>query len=423
MKIFFLSLGCDKNKVDSEKLLFILSRKCKNIIFSDTMEEADLCIINTCSFIHDAKKESKFYIERAIKLKKSSIYNLKYIMIFGCFATEYKKTIKQNYPSVDYIFTLDQYNVFLNKQIERINDITSFSQSLKISDGCNKRCSYCIIPKLRGNLKSEKIENLFLEAKNLAKQGTVELNLVAQDTLSYGIDLYKKKCINELLNKLSIIKEFHWIRLLYCYPEEIDQSLINTIKSNEKIVNYIDMPIQHISNRILNNMNRNTTSEKIYDLIRNLRNQIDDISLRTTLIVGFPGETEKDFFELCAFVENTKFDNLGVFTYSDEKNSKSFNMKNKIPYTIKEFRKNTIMQIQKNIIIEKNNHKIGKIYEVIVEGFIKEKNLYIGRNAYNASNIDTQIYFKAKDKYILSGTFVYVKITSFKYYDLYGEKI
>lgn len=423
-KLYFISLGCDKNKVDSEKILDFFINK-KHCIVVDDVKKADIAIVNTCSFIEDAKLESIDAIKELYEYKKQG--KLKKIYVYGCLAKEFKLAKENNseigFNLEDYaddINYFDDYLYNLDMTKERAMDILSYSSSIKISDGCNKNCSYCIIPKLRGKLHSNSIENIYDEAKFLAENGTTELNIVSQDTLSYGVDLYKKKKIIDLLDKLSNIDSIKWIRLLYCYPESIDDDIIDFISKNDKILNYIDMPIQHINNRVLKLMNRPTTKESIIKLIDKLRNKIPNVCLRTTVMVGFPSETDKEFDELINFLKDIKFDKLGCFKYSDEKLNESHNFDGQISEDVKIHRREILLEEQYNIIKTINKKEIGNVYEVLVEGYDSSKKMYVSRNYKNARDIDDLIYFKSSDE-IISGEYKKVKITKSLDYDLIGD--
>ena len=419
MKIFFVSLGCDKNKVDSEKILDFFIKKF-NAEYVYNVEEADLCFINSCAFISDAKIESIDWIKEINKKKKK---NCKVILL-GCLAKEYdinKNLINIDLSKyVDEILPVDKYISELYDYIDRVNDVRFFSKSIKISDGCNKKCSYCIIKNLRGKLVSNTIDSIYLEAINLSKKGAVELNIVGQDVLNYGIDIYKKNKIVDLINTLSEIEKIKWIRLLYCYPEEIDDDLIYLMKTNKKVLHYIDMPIQHIDNDILKSMRRATDEASIKSKIKKLREEIPDIIIRTTFIVGFPGETEEKFEKLINFVKDIEFDKVGCFKYSREVLSESFYFDNQIDEDIKKYRQKKLIDCQKRIVVKKNKNKIGKIYDVLVEGYISINKKYVGRNYENAYDVDDLIYFYSKKK-ILSGEFVKIKIIDYNGYDLIGE--
>ena len=430
MKCCFITLGCDKNTVDSEKIfkLFIDKSKCEIAL---KPEDADIVILNTCAFIKDAKKESIDYINYLVSLKKKN--KIKKILVTGCLVSENNKTGQYNelFKDVDVALKLSEYVSDLDNVNDRVNDILSFSSFLKVCDGCNKYCSYCIIPYLRGNLKSNTIENLVKETKKLASNGVKELNIVGQDVLAYGMDinddksfnLSKEKPIVTLINEISKIEGIEWIRLLYCYPEEIDDSVIELIKNNNKVLPYIDIPIQHSSDKILKLMNRKTTKDELRKLIKKLRNNIPNICIRTTLIVGFPGETEEDFDELVEFVKEMKFDKLGVFTYSRERLSKSYDLPNQVDEKIKNARRKKILDIQKKIVKGLNEDKISYVYNAIVEGKLSNsKNEYLVRPYFNARDIDDKVIVKSKDL-LLSGTFVNVEITKVNGYDLEGKII
>ena len=430
MKCCFITLGCDKNTVDSEKIfkLFIDKYNCEIVL---KPEDADIVILNTCAFIKDAKKESIDYINYLVSLKKKN--KIKKILVTGCLVSENNKTGQYDelFKDVDVSLKLSEYVSDLDNVNDRVNDILSFSSFLKVCDGCNKYCSYCIIPYLRGNLKSNTIDNLVKETKKLASDGVKELNIVGQDVLAYGMDikdsksfdLDKEKPIVTLVNEISKIDGIEWIRLLYCYPEEIDDSVINLIKNNNKVLPYIDIPIQHASDKILKLMNRKTTKDELRKLIKRLRYDIPNICIRTTLIVGFPGETEDDFEELVEFVKEMKFDKLGVFTYSREKLSKSYDFPNQVDEKIKNARRKKILDVQKKIVKGLNEDKIGYVYNAIVEGKLSNsKNEYLVRPYFNARDIDDKVIVKYKDL-LLSGTFVNVEITKVNGYDLEGKII
>ena len=430
MNVCFITLGCDKNTVDSEKIfkLFEDQSKCEIVI---EPKDADIAILNTCAFIKDAKKESIEYIKYLVSLKKKG--KLKKVLVFGCLVAENQKTGEYDelFKDVDVVLNIDKYLEGLDKVNDRMFDVLSFSSSIKICDGCDKFCTYCIIPYLRGRFRSNSLKNIIEETKKLAKSGVKELNVVGQDILSYGkdlkdcqdFDLANEKPITTLLREMSKVSGIEWIRLLYCYPEEIDDSLIKLIKENDKIIPYIDMPIQHASDKILKIMNRHTTREEVLAIIRKLRNSIPNICIRTTFIVGFPGETEEDFEMLKDFVKEVRFDKMGVFTYSREKLSKSYDFPNQIDEDIKEKRKNELLDIQKQIVSEKNKEKLGIVYNSIVEGKMPNtKNSYLVRPYFNARDIDDKVIVKSKD-ILISGSFVNVEIKKVKGYDLEGEII
>ena len=430
MKACFITLGCDKNTVDSEKMFkfFIEQSKCEIVL---DPRDADVAILNTCSFIKDAKTESIEYVKYLVSLKKKG--KLKKVLVFGCLVAENQKTGEYDelFRDVDVVLNFSKYLEGLDKVNDRMMDVLSFSSSIKICDGCDKFCTYCIIPYLRGRLRSNSLNNIIEETKNLAKNGVKELNVVGQDILSYGkdlkdssdFDLAKEKPITTLLREMSRVDGIEWIRLLYCYPEEIDDSLIGLIKENDKIIPYIDMPIQHASDKILKLMNRHTTRDEIREIIKKLRENIPNICIRTTFIVGFPGETEEDFEMLKDFVKEIRFDKVGVFTYSREKLSKSYDFPDQVDENIKEKRKKELLDIQKEIVLEKNSEKVGIVYNSIVEGKLPNtKNEYLVRPYFNARDIDDKVIVKSKE-ILISGSFVNVEIKKVKGYDLEGEII
>ncbi len=430
MKVCFITLGCDKNTVDSEKIFKVFTKKYNCDIVVDP-KEADIVILNTCAFIKDAKQESIEYINYLVSLKKKG--TIKKILVFGCLVAENAITNEYDelFKDVDVTLNIDKYLESLNTVNDRMTDILSFSSNIKICDGCDKFCTYCIIPYLRGRFKSNSFDSIIKETKKLAESGVKELNVVGQDILSYGkdiknykhFDLAKEKPIVSLLKEMSKVNGIKWIRLLYCYPEEIDDSLINLIKENEKIIPYIDIPIQHSNDKILKLMNRHTTKSDLKNIINKLREKIPDICIRTTIIVGFPGETELEFNELKEFVREMKFDKLGVFTYSREKLSKSYDLPNQVLEEEKQKRKKELLDVQKQIVKEKNKEKIGKVYEAIVEGKLANtKNTYIVRPYFNARGIDDKVYVKS-DELLISGSFINVMINKVNVYDLEGAVV
>ncbi len=430
MKVCFITLGCDKNTVDSEKIFKVFTKKYNCEIVVDP-KEADIVILNTCAFIKDAKKESIEYINYLVSLKKKG--RIKKILVFGCLVAENAITNEYDelFKDVDVTLNIDKYLESLNTVNDRMTDILSFSSNIKICDGCDKFCTYCIIPYLRGRFKSNSFDSIIKETKKLAESGVKELNVVGQDILSYGkdikndkhFDLAKEKPIVSLLKEMSKVNGIKWIRLLYCYPEEIDDSLIDLIKENDKVIPYIDIPIQHSNDKILKLMNRHTTKLDLKNIINKLREKIPDICIRTTIIVGFPGETEIEFNELKEFVREMKFDKLGVFTYSREKLSKSYSLPNQVLEEEKQKRKKELLDVQKQIVKEKNKEKIGKVYEAIVEGKLANtKNTYIVRPYFNARGIDDKVYVKS-DELLVSGSFINVMINKVNVYDLEGAVV
>ena len=419
MKIHMISLGCDKNRVDSEKLLSELLGKYEGAEITDDPEDADLCVINTCSFIGPAKEESINTIIEMGELKKTA--HLQKLIVAGCLVERYRDEIRKELPEVDEVIGVSDYVDKLDVQLRRVAEADSYTAYLKIAEGCDKYCTYCIIPKLRGHYRSVPMEHLLEEAKNLAENGTKELILVAQETTLYGTDLYGRKALPELLNRLSEIDGIEWIRILYCYPEEITEELVDVIRDNPKVLHYLDIPIQHASDMILQNMHRKTRETEIREKIRLLRERIPDIALRTTLITGFPGETEEDFEILKQFVQDERFDRLGVFAYSKEEGTAAAKFKNQVPKRLRVKRRNEIMRLQQGIAFEKAREMPGRELDVMVEGQVTgEENLYVGRTYMDAPDVDGYLFFNSPEER-LSGDFVRVKVTDAKGYDLIGE--
>lgn len=439
MKVAFVSLGCDKNLIDSEIMLGLLKKSGYEIIDCESM--ADIIVINTCCFIQSAIEES---IETIIELSKyKNTGACKALIVTGCMAERYKTEIFKEIPEVDAIIGTSSYEMIVKtvcdvidgKKVNLFNDINSelnesnysnrilttpnYYSYLKIAEGCNNHCTYCIIPKIRGKYRSRKLESILEEANYLASNGVKELIVIAQDTTQYGIDLYGEKKLPELLKKLSAIAGIEWIRLLYVYPEQITDELIDVIASEPKICNYLDIPIQHASNTVLKRMARKTSKEDLIKTISKLRKAIPDIALRTTLITGFPGESEAEFEELKNFVKDIKFDRLGVFTYSREEDTPAYNFKDQIEENIKLERKEIILDLQKTISASKNESLIGKTFKVIIEGKLPEDNVYCGRTYMDTPDIDGLVFINT-DKELISSEFVSVYITQATDYDLAG---
>lgn len=432
-KIGLVSLGCDKNRIDSELILGKISEK--NQIVTDP-KEADIIIINTCGFIESSKQESIDTILEMVEYKKN---NCKMIIATGCLTQRYSEELHNLIPEIDIMLGVNNYDdlesyidSFLNNKNKickctysdlsinegkRILTTKNHVAYIRISEGCSNFCTYCIIPKIRGKYRSRNIEGILEEAKSLAAMGVKELILVGQDTSIYGIDIYKKNKLHELLRELSKIEGIEWIRLLYSYPEGITDELIKEMESNKKVCKYIDIPIQHISNTVLKRMNRRTSKELIIENINKMRSEIQGVSLRTSIIVGFPGESAEEFNELKEFVKDIKFDNLGVFQYSQEDNTPAAKMKEQVNEETKEKRREELMLIQQKISKEKNKNKIGNKYKVIVEGHNGE--YWIGRNYEMAPEIDGAILFKC-DKILNIGYFIDVLIVDTLEYDLIG---
>ena len=422
MKIHMISLGCDKNRVDSEKMLSNLLEKYPGSELTDDPAEADITVINTCAFIGDAKEESINTIIENGEYKETG--RLKKLIVAGCLAERYREEIRKELPEVDEVIGVKEYVERLDVQMKRVENAENYTAYLKIAEGCDKCCTYCIIPKLRGHYRSVPMEHLLEEAKRLASEGTKELILVAQETTLYGVDLYGKKSLPELLNRLSEIEGLEWIRILYCYPEEITDELIQTIRDNPKVVHYLDIPIQHASDKILKNMHRRTRESKLRERIATLRREIPDIALRTTLIIGFPGETEEDFDILKNFVTEMRFDRLGVFPYSQEEDTPAAEMEGQVPEKIKLQRQDEIMRLQQGIAFEKAREQIGRELRVIIVGYDPEHNEYLCRSYMDNPDIDSLVYVDAGEYHNeLSGDMISCRIIEADGYDLIGERI
>ena len=440
MNIYFVSLGCDKNLVDSE--MMITSLRKNGFVLTDDINEADVIVVNTCCFIGDAKEES---INTLIEMGGYKEGRCKLLVAAGCLAQRYHNEIKEDIPEVDLIVGTMGYEDLSEKinealggkgVLESLKDIDylptpltdrdsmsgGYYAYLKIAEGCDKCCTYCVIPKVRGHYRSVPMDNLIAQAKHLVANGARELILVAQETTLYGKDIYGKKSLPKLLEELSKIDELKWIRILYCYPEEITDELISAIKNLPKVCHYLDMPIQHGSDDVLRRMGRWTNREQIENTVSKLRKEIPDIVLRTTLITGFPGETEEDFEQLKEFVEKMQFDRLGVFTYSREEDTPAAEMDKQIEEEIKASRRDEIMQIQQDIAFDKSNSRVGEIYEVMIEGKLPEEGVYIARTYMDAPDVDGYVFIQS-DYNFDSGDFVKVEITRSDEYDLIGEII
>ena len=439
IQILFVSLGCDKNLVDSEVMLGLLQEK--GYAITNEEKEADVAIINTCCFIHDAKEESIENIIEVGKLKQTG--KLKALIITGCLAQRYKDEIRKELPEVDAILGTTSTEsiveaveeVLQGKGYEHFEDLDYLPPShekrvitsgtymgyLKIAEGCNKHCTYCIIPKVRGNYRSVPMEDLVAQAKYLVENGIREICLVAQETTLYGVDLYGEKSLPKLLRKLSEIEDLEWIRLLYCYPEEITEELIAEIRDNQKVCHYLDMPLQHCENTILKRMGRRTTKEEIKEKINHIRKEIPDIVLRTSLITGFPGETEENHEALLAFVDEMEFNRLGVFTYSPEEDTPAAAFENQLSEETKEQWRDEIMALQQEVSYDLNSAMIGKTLKVIVEGYLYKEQMYMCRSFMDAPDIDGYVFVSSQEE-LLSGDFIYVTITDFNEYDLIGER-
>ena len=438
MNILFISLGCDKNLVDSEVMLGLLDSRGYQIVDDETI--ADVIVVKTCCFIHDAKEESIQTIQEMAEYKKTG--RLKALVVTGCLAQRYQQEIIDEIPEVDAVLGTASYDKIAEaidealgghtemylEDIDRLPQVSSkrlvttggFYEYLKIAEGCDKHCTYCIIPKVRGNYRSVPMEQLLKEAKELAEGGVKELILVAQETTVYGQDIYGEKSLHRLLRELCKIDGIQWIRLLYCYPEEIDANLIQVMKEEPKICHYLDLPIQHASDAILKKMGRRTSKAQLVDTIRTLREEIPDITLRTTLITGFPGETEEQHQELVEVVDEMEFDRLGVFTYSPEENTPAAEMPDQIPEEVKEDRQAELMELQQEIAFDLAEDMIDREVLVMIEGKVADENAYVGRTYRDAPNVDGLIFINT-DEELMSGDFAKVKVTGAMEYDLIGE--
>lgn len=436
--VSIVTLGCSKNEIDSELMMGILKAHDFNI--ANSLEEAEIIIINTCGFIDAAKEESIETIWEMTRYKKEG--KCKYIILAGCLAERYYKELMEEIDEVDGIIGTGNIKdiVTLINRLEKGDRNVVYTKNInedylegvqrqnfriteyvKISEGCNNYCTYCIIPKLRGKYRSRKMEDIVKEVEYLANNGVKEVILIGQNTADYGIDLYGEYKLDALLDRLNQIDKLKWIRILYLYPDHIDEKLIKAIKDNEKVLKYLDIPLQHINNDILKRMNRKTTKEKIVQLINTLRREIPGITIRTTFIVGFPGENEERFTELYEFVRDTRLDRVGVFTYSREEGTLAYNFENQVDEEIKEYRRDKIMQLQSHISYELNKEKIGRTYEVLIED-IEEDGLYVGRTYMDSPDIDGVYYVKSDEKLEI-GQFVKAKTVDCLEYDLIGEII
>ena len=436
IKIGFVSLGCNKNLCDTENMMGLLAES--GVEITPNPEEAEVVVVNTCGFIESAQQES---IDTILEMAQYKEKNCTLLVVCGCLAQRFAAEIRQEMPEVDVIVGTtafdeiveaineglkgkkNSYIYDINKDVRenlpRIRTTPGAVAYLKIAEGCDNKCTYCAIPYIRGKYRSRSEECVLAEAEALAADGVREIIVVAQDTTRYGIDLYGEKRISQLLRKLCKISGIEWVRVHYSYPEEIDDELIKTISEEDKIVKYLDIPVQHGSSSVLRRMGRKTTRSRLEELIKKLRAQIPDITLRTSIIAGFPGEAEEEFSELCDFLETVKFDRVGVFAYSCEEGTPAAKMKGQLPVEIKEARRDKVMELSQRISLERNNLMIGKTVRVITEGF--EENLYYGRSGGESIEIDPKIYFGAHRE-LNAGDFVDVTIKSADIYDLYGEE-
>ncbi|MBO5459019.1 MAG: 30S ribosomal protein S12 methylthiotransferase RimO [Lachnospira sp.] len=440
MKVMFVSLGCDKNLVDTENMLGILRER--GFEFTDDEMEAEIIAINTCCFINDAKQESINTILEMAEHKKDG--KCKVLVVSGCLAHRYKDEIIKEISEVDAFIGTSSYDRIADViqavlegrtyncvesadrlpmiKNQRIVTTGGYYEYLKIAEGCDKHCTYCIIPSIRGSYRSYPMEYLVEQAESLAANGAKELILVAQETTLYGTDIYGKKSLPELLHKLAQIKDLQWIRILYCYPEEIDDELIEAIKSEPKVCNYLDMPIQHASDSVLKRMGRRTTKQELINIIEKLRKNIPDIALRTTFITGFPGETKENHEEMLEFADMMEFDRLGVFTYSPEEGTPAADMADQIDEELKEQWRDEVMELQQEISLDKSADMVGKIIEVMIEGKISDDDAYVGRSYKDAPNVDGYVFVNTSAS-LMSGDIVKVEITGAMEYDLIGTPV
>lgn len=438
MKILFISLGCDKNLVDTEVMLGMLASRGYEM--TNDEQEADIIVINTCCFIHDAKEESIQNILEMAEYKKNG--SAKALIVTGCMAERYRQEILDEIPEVDEVLGTTAYDRILDAvdaalagqhevmtadldalplpETKRLVTTGGHFAYLKIAEGCDKHCTYCIIPKIRGNFRSVPMERLLKEAQDLAEQGVKELILVAQETTLYGKDLYGEKSLPKLLRELCKISGIRWIRILYCYPEEITDELIQVMKEEAKICHYLDLPIQHANDTILKRMGRRTSKQELINIVQKLRKEIPDICLRTTLITGFPGETQEQHEEVMEFIDTLEFDRLGAFTYSPEEDTPAATFEDQIDEEVKEDRQADIMELQQEIAFDKAEDMIGREVLVMIEGKVADENAYVGRTYRDAPNVDGLIFINT-DVELISGDFAKVKVTGALDYDLIGE--
>ena len=438
MKVLFISLGCDKNLVDTEVMLGMLASRGYEM--TNDEQEADIIVINTCCFIHDAKEESIQNILEMAEYKKNG--SAKALIVTGCMAERYRQEILDEIPEVDEVLGTTAYDRILDAvdaalagqhevmtadldalplpETKRLVTTGGHFAYLKIAEGCDKHCTYCIIPKIRGNFRSVPMERLLKEAQDLAEQGVKELILVAQETTLYGKDLYGEKSLPKLLRELCKISGIRWIRILYCYPEEITDELIQVMKEEPKICHYLDLPIQHANDTILKRMGRRTSKQELINIVQKLRKEIPDICLRTTLITGFPGETQEQHEEVMEFIDTLEFDRLGAFTYSPEEDTPAATFEDQIDEEVKEDRQADIMELQQEIAFDKAEDMIGREVLVMIEGKVADENAYVGRTYRDAPNVDGLIFINT-DVELISGDFAKVKVTGALDYDLIGE--
>ena len=427
-KINVITLGCSKNLYDSEVLMGQLKVNKIEVEHQSEQEDSNIVVVNTCGFIDNAKEESVNTILEQIRRKENG--EIEKLFVTGCLSERYKPDLQKEMPDVDEFFgtrdlprLLKSLGADYKHELvgERLTTTPSHYAYLKISEGCDRKCSFCAIPLMRGGHKTTPIEDLVIEAEKLAAKGTKELILIAQDLTYYGLDLYKERKLAELMTKLSEVEGIEWIRIHYAFPTAFPIDVLEVIKNNPKVCTYLDIPLQHVSDKLLSSMRRGTTMQKTKDLIQKFREDVPGITIRTSLIVGYPGETEKEFQELLDFVQESKFDRLGVFTYSHEENTHAYNLEDDVPQEVKHQRAEDVMDLQSSISYDMNQERVGKTYKVLFDR--KEGDYFIGRTEFDSPDVDNEVIINAKDFYIRIGDFANIKITKADHYDLYGKVV
>ena len=427
-KINVITLGCSKNLYDSEVLMGQLKANKIEVEHQSVQQDSNIVVVNTCGFIDNAKQESVNTILEQIRRKENG--EIEKLFVTGCLSERYKPDLQKEMPDVDEFFgtrdlprLLKSLGADYKHELvgERLTTTPSHYAYLKISEGCDRKCSFCAIPLMRGGHKTTPIEDLVIEAEKLAAKGTKELILIAQDLTYYGLDLYKERKLAELMTKLSEVEGIEWIRIHYAFPTAFPIDVLEVIKNNPKVCTYLDIPLQHVSDKLLSSMRRGTTMQKTKDLIQKFREDVPGITIRTSLIVGYPGETEKEFQELLDFVQESKFDRLGVFTYSHEENTHAYNLEDDVPQEVKHQRAEDVMDLQSSISYDMNQERVGKTYKVLFDR--KEGDYFIGRTEFDSPDVDNEVIINAKDFYIRIGDFANIKITKADHYDLYGKVV
>jgi len=427
-KINVITLGCSKNLYDSEVLMGQLIANKIEVEHQSEKDDSNIVVVNTCGFIDNAKEESVNAILEQIRRKENG--DIEKLFVTGCLSERYKPDLEKEMPNVDEFFgtrdlprLLKSLGADYKHELvgERLTTTPTHYAYLKISEGCDRKCSFCAIPLMRGGHKTTPIEDLVLEAEKLAAKGVKELILIAQDLTYYGLDLYKERKLAELMTKLSEVEGIEWIRIHYAFPTSFPVDVLEVIKNNPKICTYLDIPLQHVSDNLLKSMRRGTTMKKTMDLIKKFREDVPGITIRTSLIVGYPGETEKEFQELLDFVQHSKFDRLGVFTYSHEENTHAYNLEDDVSQEVKHQRAEDVMDLQSSISYDMNQERVGKTYKVLFDR--KEGDFFIGRTEFDSPDVDNEVIINAKDFYVRIGDFANIKITKADHYDLYGEVV